>query len=91
MPILHTQFRGEGVDQEGLTIQVHPRIALAERGPVLQVTLGIADRIASQLIEQGKAVPTPVSGFGIIDTGASGTCIDDAIAKELNLPAIDLV
>jgi predicted aspartyl protease len=30
-------------------------------------------------------------GFGLIDTGASSTCIDDAIAQKMNLPVVDIV
>ena len=35
-------------------------------------------------------MPTPVSGLALIDTGASMTCIDDALARQLGLPVIDV-
>jgi predicted aspartyl protease len=34
-------------------------------------------------------VPAPVTGLALIDTGASGTCIDDDIAAALQLPIVD--
>jgi predicted aspartyl protease len=43
------------------------------------------------LVQQGQAVPQPVGGMGLVDTGASTTCIDDALARQLNLPAIDVM
>jgi predicted aspartyl protease len=42
-------------------------------------------------MQQGLTVPTPVSGSALIDTGASQTCIDDAIDQQLQLPVIDVV
>ena len=34
-------------------------------------------------------MPPPVSGNALVDTGASSTCIDDEVAQQLQLPAID--
>ena len=36
-------------------------------------------QIAEVLTKQGAAVPTPVSGVGLIDTGATYTCIEETI------------
>lgn len=91
MPTLHTQFIGEGKDKDGNKIPVSPQVILALRGPVLQVTLGIAENFAQQLIQQNQPVPAPVSGLALIDTGASVTCIDEDLAQKLNLPVIDRV
>ena len=68
-----------------------PAIALIQRGPVIQVSISIAQSMSQQLIQQGVAVPVPVSGLALIDTGASSTCIDDAVAQQLGVPAIDVV
>lgn len=40
---------------------------------------------------QGKPLPTPRPGLALIDTGASGTCIDEQAAQGLGLPVIDVV
>jgi predicted aspartyl protease len=34
-------------------------------------------------------VPEPLSGWALLDTGATSTCIDAAAAKKLKLPVID--
>jgi predicted aspartyl protease len=59
------------------------------RGPVFQVTVGLADNVSQQLVQQGKSVPNPISGLALLDTGATSTCIDDATAQVLTLPVID--
>jgi len=55
----------------------------------LQVTVGISQSIAQQLVQRGEAVPAPISGLALVDTGASVTCIDDGAAQQLQLPVID--
>lgn len=53
-------------------------------GPTLQV-------VVSHYAQDG-AVPlsnVEKSVYGLVDTGATASCIDDAVAKELALPAID--
>ncbi len=57
----------------------------------MQITVSVAETIVDQLVQQGKPVPQPVSGMAMIDTGASATCIDDALAQRLGVPAIDVV
>jgi predicted aspartyl protease len=47
--------------------------------------------MAQPLIQQSVAVPAPVSGIGLIDTGASDTCVDEQTAQNLGLPEIDVV
>lgn len=91
MPILHVQFNAQGQTPTGQTVSVAPVIALLSQGPVVQVVLSVAQTIADQLLQQGLPVPTPVAGLALIDTGASSTCIDDASAQQLQLPAIDVV
>lgn len=66
-------------------------MALRLRGPCVQVTVSIAQSFAAQLQQQGLPVPQPVSGFALIDTGASTTCIDAGTAERMGLPVIDVV
>lgn len=47
--------------------------------------------MTQQLKQQNIAVPEPLTGSALIDTGASKTCIDDAAAQRLGLPVIDVV
>lgn len=48
-------------------------------------------QIAEALTKQGLPVPTPVSGVGLIDTGASLTCVDEKILTGLSLNPIGVV
>lgn len=91
MPILHLQFNGTGKTPDGKDIQIPPSIVLMQNGPCVQSTIGLADVFAQQLQQQGQPLPTPVSGLALIDTGASSTCIDESVAQQLGLPAIDVV
>ncbi len=89
MPTLHSQFLGEQQDKNGNKIPVVPKLALSARGPVIQVTIGIEENFAQQLIQGSQSIPEPKSGLALIDTGVSMTCIDEELAKILNLPVID--
>lgn len=72
-------------------MQVPPGIILQKQGPCVQVTIGLAQSIAAQLLQQGLPLPAPVSGVGLIDTGASSTCIDSGIALQMQLPVVNVV
>jgi predicted aspartyl protease len=91
MPILHVQYDGQGETVDGKIVRIPPAVALQQRGPIVQVMIGLAQTFADQLLQQGTALPSPVSGHALIDTGASTTCVDDTIAQFMGLPAIDVV
>lgn len=91
MPILHSQYQAAAKTPDGNTIQLPAQVGLATRGPVVQVTVSLADQIASELIKQGKAIPAPVQGLALIDTGAGSTCIDEEAAQKLQLPVVNVV
>jgi predicted aspartyl protease len=90
MPILHTQITAQGKAPDGKTVDVPPAIALQMRGPLIQVTVTIEENAGKALLSLGKALPTPKTGWALIDTGASNTCVDEQAAKELGLPVIDV-
>jgi len=91
VPILHTQFSAKAKNKKGQIVQIPPSAALQQQGPCVQVSINIAKSIATQLLQQGKQLPKPVSGTALIDTGASATCIDESAAQKLNLPVVDVV
>jgi predicted aspartyl protease len=57
----------------------------------VQVNISLHQAFSTQLAQRGMALPAPVSGFGLIDTGASSSCIDEQVALSMALPAIDVV
>lgn len=89
MPIFHSQLSCEVQDGEGKKKKLDSRSSLLYRGPVIQVTLEFPESISRQLIQEGKKVSEPISGWALIDTGASSTSIDDNSAQKLGLPVID--
>ena len=91
MPILHSQYQAAAKTPDGNIIQLPAQVGLAARGPLVQVTVSLADAIASELVKQGKYVPPPVQGLALIDTGAGSTCIDEAAAQKLQLPVVNVV
>ena len=91
MPTLHSQFAAKGRQLDGSEIDIPAPIVLVRRGPCVQVSITIAEQIATQLLQQGKAIEPPVSGLALIDTGASTSCIDEAAAQKLKLPIVNVV
>lgn len=93
MPLMTIQSAGPLLkDKDGKVIgRLPPKIALCQRGPVIQVAFSLSTAMATAMVGQGDEVPKPISGFALLDTGASHTCIDDDIAKTLQLPAVDKV
>lgn len=59
--------------------------ALVRRGPFIPVEVSIRDELAKKLQEQEQEIPSPVSGYALIDTGATITSIDRSVAEELEL------
>jgi len=91
VPILHVQYDGRALDANGQPVSIPPSIALQRHGPIVQVVLGLGESFAEPLLQQGIELPAPQTGNGLIDTGASTTCIDDGIAQQMGLPPIDVV
>lgn len=67
------------------------RQSLQLQGPMLGIQVSIPDAMAQALREKGEAVPAPIIGNALIDTGASNTCIDDAVMQQLGVPATNSV
>ncbi len=90
MPTLHLQFNPLNLTTPTGQVQLPPAMALAARGPVLQVNILLHHAASAALVQLGQVAPTPISGQALIDTGASGTCIDNDAAQKMGLPIIDI-
>lgn len=64
---------------------------LRELGAYFPIEIHVPPLIAEALTKQGLSIPTPVSGVGLIDTGASLTCVDEYILTGLSLNPIGVV
>jgi predicted aspartyl protease len=54
-------------------------------GPRIQIEISVPASLVAQLVAQGKGIPPPITGYGLIDTGASILCVDEGILQKLNL------
>lgn len=62
---------------------------LRNLGPLVAVAIAIPTVRAQQIASvPGTIVPTPISGLALIDTGATGTCVDEESIAPLGLPII---
>jgi hypothetical protein len=59
-------------------------------GPLVWVAWSVPESLARRLLEAGRAVPAPVSGRLLVDTGASATAISVEAAQELGLQPVDV-
>jgi hypothetical protein len=58
---------------------------ISTRGALIDVSIGLSTPKVEMLKESGESVPNPIIVRGLIDTGASGVCIDPIVVKELGL------
>jgi hypothetical protein len=63
----------------------HITVQITTGGPILDVRIGVSQARAAALRTANQAVPNPVQIRGLIDTGASCTCIDPAVLSSLGL------
>lgn len=57
-------------------------------GPLLQVNVHVPTALATILTSNGQTVPAPITGFALIDTGATNTCVDDSVIQRLGVSTI---
>ena len=60
-------------------------VQITSLGPLVLATVGVS--VPKQLALQAAGLPPPAGGQGrfLIDTGASGTCVDSALIAKLGL------
>jgi predicted aspartyl protease len=64
--------------------------ALIAIGPVIVAAWAIPQALAQALVAAGQAIPRPVEGLMLVDTGAQSTCISESAAQALGLQPIRL-
>ncbi len=65
----------------------HVSLRIGPGGPVLQILIGVSAPRLRALSVAGQAAPTSIPITGLIDTGASCTCIDSSILTQLAIPS----
>lgn len=61
------------------------RTLLRQRGPLIQVQIGVPNALATQLSGTGKNIPPPIVAWGLIDSGASATAVDVDLLATLGI------
>lgn len=61
---------------------------LAVNGPTLEVEIGFDSRYSAETVSRRPDIPS-ARWPALVDTGASASCIDSALAVELGLPLSD--
>ena len=57
-------------------------------GPLLETQVTITTALSKLMASKGDALPTPVAGWALIDTGASSTCVHEPVLRGLGLSPI---
>ena len=87
MPILNLKFRGEDADGEDHSGYLRG-FGLHQRGAIVRVTLSPLDQHGEIFSDMDGSLPTPVSGYAMIDTGAGMTCFDQSAAQKAQLMVV---
>jgi len=64
---------------------------IAPGGPLLIATIGVSAPRMQAIMAAGGTAPAAISGTFLIDTGASGTCVDAAFIAQLGLQPTGVV
>jgi hypothetical protein len=69
----------------------HLPSALAALGAILEVQVQVPKALSALLESQNQVIPQPVTGFALIDTGATRTCADESSLSNLGINPIGTV
>lgn len=85
MPFFEHTFEITSKDVDGNEVRGAKGEALRTFGPVLQVLVSPTPQAINAMQDGGQPIPTPVAGLGLIDTGATSTCIDESVCQGLGI------
>lgn len=88
MPI-HNHFNFEPNPSNPSQLRPGPS-GLAAFGPIMQVEVSIPDELAQYFTENNMPIPSPLTGIGLIDTGASITAVDVSIIQQLGIQPVGI-
>lgn len=67
--------------------RLNPHV-LAQIGPLLQVEVSVPTALERHLTAQNQPVPPPVTGWALLDTGATRSCVDQSTIARLGVNPI---
>lgn len=65
--------------------------ALFHAGAFFPIEVHVPPQIADALAASGQAIPSCIAGMGLIDTGATYTCVHEDALRQLGLKLFDIV
>jgi hypothetical protein len=65
--------------------QTSPRALLAREGPKVPVQIGVPEELERLLKGKAQPVPPPITGFALVDTGATMSMVDDQAVESLGV------
>ncbi len=84
MPVLSSQSFEKTPDGQ---IKFSPA-RLMQHGPIIDVIISIPQPLVELYTKQNKTIPSPIAGIGLIDTGATRSCVHYSIMKQLDVNPI---
>ena len=57
-------------------------------GPCLKVTIAVTSAAEEAFAREGQSIPSPIAILALIDTGATGTVIQQGLAQQLGLQPV---
>lgn len=60
-------------------------------GPIVEIRIAVPKAVEAIFVSTGQPVPSPVAMTAMIDTGASGTVIQEGVSAQLGLHPVGVV
>lgn len=67
------------------------QVKLTLSGPIVQIRIAIPDALERTMAADKTPIPQPVSGWALVDTGATGCAVDAKIIESLAVMPIDTI
>jgi len=71
--------------------QVHGSVILAKQGFLVAIELRVPEQLEKLLLSENKPVPAPLTGPGLVDTGATFSMIDEGAVEHLCVSPVGVV
>lgn len=65
--------------------------ALQQIGPVFEAEIAIPSALEQILTQKQQAIPAPIKGHALIDTGATFSAVDESAMLRLGVPPVGLI
>jgi len=89
LSILNSRPEIQVNDKQGNPVVLPAALVLLRLGPRVIITLSPLDAQLRTFADKGESPPAPVTGWALIDTGASVTCVDRNAAERAGLAMVD--